>query len=67
MDPNTLVSLRFALTVDGTERYSRILTDETVRKLPSGFKGTRFYATVTGNAAVQRIVMAETAKECRDA
>ena len=67
LDPNSVVSLRFALTVDGRERYSRLITDETVHKLPSGFKGTRFYATVTGNAAVQRIVMAETAKECREA
>jgi hypothetical protein len=67
LDPNTVINVRFALIADGKEVYSRVVEDETVHKLPSGFKGTRFYATVTGNAEVQRIVMAETAKECRDA
>lgn len=67
LDPNTVISVRVALMVDGVERYAQLVTDENVRKLPSGYKGTRFYVTVTGNAEVQRIVLAETAKECRNA
>lgn len=60
-------SMRFTLIVDGEVRYTKLISDEKVHKLPSGFKGTRFYFELSGSAYVQRVVVAETAKECADA
>jgi hypothetical protein len=67
VDKSGLTSLRFTMTADEVVRYSHAVEDEKVHKLPSGFKATRFRFTLDGNAEVQRIVAAETAKECRDA
>jgi hypothetical protein len=61
----TLFNVRFTLYADGQVIYSKIITDEKTHKLPSGNKYTRFYLEVAGSAEVQRIVVAETARECQ--
>jgi hypothetical protein len=60
-----LFNVRFTLYADGDIIYSKIITDEKTHKLPAGNKYTRFYLEVAGSAEVQRIIVAETARECR--
>lgn len=58
---------RFVLLAGSTARYVKVISDEKVHSLPSGYKATRFYLEVSGSAQIQRIVVAETRRECRTA
>jgi hypothetical protein len=59
--------VRFTLIGDGLQRYSQLLTRPTVYTLPAGYKATRLYAELSGAVEVQRLIIAETRRECRDA
>ena len=56
---------RFSLIADNNVRYTKIIADEKVHSLPEGYKATRFYLEVSGSALVQRLIVAETRRECR--
>ncbi len=60
-------STNFTLIADGKVKYSKVITDEEVHSLPEGYKATRYYFEVSGAAQIQRIVVAETRRECRNA
>jgi len=61
------VATHFTLIADGVVRYAKVINDELVHSMPEGYKATRFYTEVSGSARVQRIVVAETRRECRNA
>lgn len=56
--------MRVTVTGDEMVRYSRVITDEKVHKMPSGYKASRWQIELSGSAELMRVVMAETAKEC---
>jgi len=58
-------NIQFTLLTDGQVKYTKIITDEKVHSLPEGYKATRFYLEVSGSAEVQRIIVAETRRECK--
>jgi hypothetical protein len=58
---------RFALLADNAARFVKVISDEKVHSMPEGYKATRFYFEVSGSAQIQRIVVAETRRECRQA
>jgi hypothetical protein len=59
--------VRFTLIGDGNRRYSRLLARSTVYTLPSEYKATRYYLELSGSVTVQRVIVAETRRECRNA
>jgi hypothetical protein len=61
------IGVRFTLMADGAVIYTRLITDETVHKLPSGMKYTKVYFELASAVDVQRVIVAETARECRSA
>lgn len=63
----TDVNLLFTLIADSKVRFSKVITDERVYSLPEGYKATRYYFELSGSAQAQRIVVAETRRECRNA
>lgn len=61
------VSTHFTLIADNKVRFSKVINDEEVHSMPEGYKATRFYVEVSGSARAQRIIVAETRRECRNA
>lgn len=62
-----LDNINAVLIADGVVRYSKVIVDEKVHKMPAGYKATRFYVEVSGGMEIERLVVAETGKECRNA
>lgn len=61
------VSTHFTLIADGRVRFAKVINDEQVYSMPEGYRATRFYVEISGSAQAQRIVVAETRRECRNA
>ena len=57
----------FNFFADGILRHSKIVTDSKVYRLPEGYKATRYYLEVSSSLQVQKIIVAETPAECREA
>jgi hypothetical protein len=60
-------TILFTLYADGEVVYSKTIADQKVHKMPEGYKATRFYFEVSGGLPLNRIVVAENAKQCRGA
>jgi hypothetical protein len=60
-------SLQFTMLADNVVRCARVITDEKVHSMVEGYKATRYYMEVSGSPNVQRIIAAETRRECRNA
>lgn len=61
------IGVRFTVIADGQIIHSELVTDETVHKLPSGYKYTKLYLELSAAVDVQRVIVAETARELRAA
>ena len=60
-------NVNFTLIADGVVRFTKIIADEKTHKMPAGYKATRFYVEVSGSVEVERVLVAETARECANA
>ena len=58
------LAVRATVIGNNAVRYSRLLTDSKVHKLPSGYKATEWFVELSGRGEVQKMVVAETGKEC---
>jgi hypothetical protein len=60
-------AMHFTLIADGVVRFTKVIADELVHSMPEGYKATRYYLELSGAAQTQRMIVAETRRECRDA
>lgn len=59
-------TIRFTLIGDNKVRYSRLVTDGKVHKLPSGYKASEWFVELSGQREIEMFVAAETGKECAE-
>lgn len=60
------MTVRATIIADNVVRYSKLLTASTVYKLPSGYKATEWFVELSGRAEIEKMVVAETGKECAE-